>query len=256
MTCGNGGTLTLENDMVRASCELPGPGRTLQGGDDMTERTCSVDGCEKPTQARGWCTGHYRRWNSRGDVRADEPLRVLPPPVERFWAQVDRGASGECWLWTGGLGTSGYGVFCTDARRIGAHRYSLNLAVACPDPALLACHHCDNPPCVNPAHLYWGTYADNVQDMLDRGRAVGGRAKKLACANGHPYTTGSQGKRSRCSVCDRANRQRKNERKRQRYQALRAYGFSPREANRLKLNSKSDALIGFRFVEPVQVTLP
>ncbi len=47
---------------------------------DVSERTCSVDGCEYPSRARGWCTMHYQRWQDHGSVGGPQPLLQLNPP--------------------------------------------------------------------------------------------------------------------------------------------------------------------------------
>lgn len=88
----------------------------------------------------------------------------------RFWAKVDK--SGDCWLWTGLRSKQGYGKFYLEGRTLGAHRVALALSMglAVPVDDLWTLHHCDNPPCVNPAHLYLGTPSDNVRDMVVRRR--------------------------------------------------------------------------------------
>lgn len=115
---------------------------------------------------------------ARRGLLPPKPPRPRPTPEERFWTKVNRGASDECWEWTAGT-SHGYGSFGVGGRAAGhvaAHRFSWEL-VNGPVPAgLFVLHHCDNPPCVNPAHLYAGTSADNVRDMVTRGRAKGGHA--------------------------------------------------------------------------------
>ena len=94
----------------------------------------------------------------------------------RFWAKVSQGKRDECWLWTGAKSARGYGVARAAGRSVGAHRLSyaihnddLDLSEPCaPDYYVL--HGCDNPPCVNPAHLRLGTLLDNSNDATERGR--------------------------------------------------------------------------------------
>ena len=92
--------------------------------------------------------------------------------MERFWSKVDKAGPGDCWEWQAARIPDGYGHFYLDGRLILAHRVALSWAqgVDIPGPEVKALHSCDNPPCVNPAHLRWGSDADNYRDMKDRGR--------------------------------------------------------------------------------------
>lgn len=94
----------------------------------------------------------------------------------RFWAKVDK--SGECWLWKGSLFTNGYGAIRWEGRNRRAHRVAWELVNGPIPDGLLACHTCDVPACCNPAHLFLGTHADNMADMIRKGR--GGNRGKFA----------------------------------------------------------------------------
>lgn len=93
--------------------------------------------------------------------------------VVRFLSHVD--LSGDCWEWQRATDRDGYGLFKLNKRMRFAHRVAYVIENGDLDPNLLVCHSCDNPPCVNPQHLWTGSNKDNQRDKSVKGRIGGER---------------------------------------------------------------------------------
>lgn len=142
------------------------------------------------------CLENLTPQSSQGLVVNQHP-RPRPSPQERmaawvagpgsadsvFWSKVKIVESG-CWEWTAARNLPPvlpYGRYKRDGIERKAHRYSWELVFGTLPDGLLACHKCDNPPCVNPFHLFAGTHKDNIDDMV---------SKKRWCKTRKPNSTG------------------------------------------------------------------
>lgn len=169
----------------------------------MSERTCTIDGCDNPHMARGWCSKHWKRWRSTGDPLTVK--RVIGDDETRFWMKVD--ASGDCWEWTSSRGGEGYGLFRVGGRSGSyrpAHRVAWEMLVGPIGGGLEIDHLCRNHGCVNPDHLEPVTHAENMRRAP--WKAAEFQRAKTHCPKGHAYdeenTYINAGKR-RCRACDR-----------------------------------------------------
>lgn len=95
-------------------------------------------------------------------------------------ARLEAATEGSCVLWPRATDERGRGQIWENGKKMLAHRWAWE-KVNGPIPAgKLICHHCDNPGCINPHHLYVGTHADNMRDMRERGRSTAARYPELA----------------------------------------------------------------------------
>jgi HNH endonuclease len=102
------------------------------------------------------------------------------PPSVLFWRHAVRGKYPDsCWEWKGAAHKKGYGRQWSKQRGAGtqASRISWEIHIGPIPPGLYVCHTCDNPPCTNPDHLFLATHAENMRDMIRKGRHRWGRTK-------------------------------------------------------------------------------
>lgn len=101
-----------------------------------------------------------------------EGYKVTDSIADRFFPLVEK--TDECWLWRGNLTRYGYGRLQYNKRRYAAHRLSFELHHGPIQNELYVCHKCDNPRCVNPAHLFLGDQKANMSDCVSKGRYAAG----------------------------------------------------------------------------------
>jgi hypothetical protein len=156
-------------DRARAAHRRLSPGDQFQE-ESMAYKECPVCGARfscRPSHSTVHC--------SRTCANSKQVL----PLVDRFWARFTHpGNDADCWLWQGYRNRDGYGVLhqshSENRKATLAHRFSWELHNGPIPGGAIICHRCDTPPCVNPAHLFVGTDADNHRDKWQKGRAPSG----------------------------------------------------------------------------------
>jgi len=144
---------------------------------------CRAPGCDRPHYGQGYCRLHLRRVQTYG---APTPKR--PSIRQRIASQVE--PRGDCLEWNGNRYPNGYGRISYRNKERLVHRLVYELENGPIPPGMVVCHACDNKACVNAAHLFVGTQADNLEDMTRKGRRV--TPDRRGERNGRARTTPEQ----------------------------------------------------------------
>ena len=131
----------------------------------MDKRTCSVDGCKRPQLAKGLCSAHYQQNRKGQELR---PLRPKLTLEQRFWGKVKK--TPDCWVWTAGTASNGYGRIRVDGRKRPAHRVAWEMTNGRIPEGMDLDHRCGNRACVNPEHLRVTTRSQNMQHRIGNQR--------------------------------------------------------------------------------------
>lgn len=140
----------------------------------MQERTCSIDGCERPHRAVGLCNTHYMRHARRGDVGPAELLQADPATSEREFLRLFNRITDDCIIWPHGVTSAGYGAVHFEGRKWLTHRLAVKLYTGTEPEGLNAIHGpCHNRRCMNArgGHVTWGTTSQNQLDRRRDGTA-------------------------------------------------------------------------------------
>ena len=163
-----------KTDAPRATECVP----TNQTGVDVQNPTCSIAECKKhPDAAKGMCWAHYRRMRTYGAAapaifppKPPKPPKIVPPTRAEELQRMVEQESDDCIEWPYLKLPTGYGRVSWHGETVYTHRLALEFVGREPaDGETVVRHLCHNPPCVNPAHLAWGTQQDNIDDRSERG---------------------------------------------------------------------------------------
>lgn len=131
---------------------------------------CIVELCDRAAKKKGLCLSHYQRFARNGENFNRSPIVNVSCMISKFISKIGSINDNGCMEWLGWKNKFGYGKFSVGSKYIFAHRYSYEYYIGAITDDMCVCHTCDNPSCVNPAHLWLGTNTDNRQDMVNKNR--------------------------------------------------------------------------------------
>jgi hypothetical protein len=143
------------------------------------DAVCSVEGCCGKVEKKTLCSAHYQRMKAYGTPTGLPESRKMNVH-QVLGKHVKIGGYDECWPWQSSANPKGYGTHVRiDGEQL-AHRSAYRVWVGPIPDGLCVLHHCDNPICCNPKHLFLGDNNDNTQDMIRKGRSKSfGRPRSL-----------------------------------------------------------------------------
>lgn len=136
-------------------------------------RECFMENCRALVFCGGMCRAHYMRWWRHGNPEINNkrgPKVSTRPLFDLIEEQVEIDPNSGCWLWPNSVAGLGYGVISRRKVQYYVHRVTWEHFNGSVPEGMYICHHCDTPPCTNPAHLFLGTPMENTHDMMRKGR--------------------------------------------------------------------------------------
>ena len=139
-------------------------------------KKCKVEECFSKHHSLGYCATHSARFKTHGDhTIVKKRSHAVYESLEDFLLKNSNKEKNGCGVWTAGKGRRGYGSagnsqWGKQFKTSPAHRLSYICYKGEIPNELFVCHSCDNPPCINPEHLFLGTHMDNMKDMYKKKR--------------------------------------------------------------------------------------